>query len=99
MNAPSAAHLGQGQKKADVREHPRVFPHVGLLFIEPPGQRLNEAGRAALYLIIRHVISRLATARRAFHSPTSPDTASFYQMRRRKQGYFLLKESFFSFGN
>jgi len=24
------------KKKADVGEHPEVFPHVGLLFIEPP---------------------------------------------------------------
>ena len=24
-------------KKADVAEHPKVFDHIGLLFIEPPG--------------------------------------------------------------
>jgi hypothetical protein len=26
------------KKKADVVEHPRVFDHVGLLVIEPPGK-------------------------------------------------------------
>jgi hypothetical protein len=28
----------QEQKKADVAEHPKVFDHVGLLVIEPPGK-------------------------------------------------------------
>jgi len=29
--------LPKVQKKADVGEHPEMFPHVGLLFSEPPG--------------------------------------------------------------
>jgi hypothetical protein len=28
----------RAKKKADVVEHPRVFDHVGLLVIEPPGK-------------------------------------------------------------
>jgi hypothetical protein len=27
----------ESEKKADVGEHPEVFPHVGLLVNEPPG--------------------------------------------------------------
>jgi hypothetical protein len=39
-----ASILRQSTKKADVAEHPKVFHHVGLLVIEPPG-------RAGLLLI------------------------------------------------
>jgi hypothetical protein len=31
------AHCRKSKKKADVGEHFDVFPHVGLLFNEPPG--------------------------------------------------------------
>ena len=44
-----------GEKKADVGEHPEVFPHVGLLLIGPPRHSLNETGRVALYLVIRRL--------------------------------------------
>jgi hypothetical protein len=43
------------QKKADVLKHPRVFQHVGILTIEPPGHGPNSTSRVALYLVIRRV--------------------------------------------
>ena len=60
--------LAENQKKADVREHPGVFPHVGLLIIEPPGPGLNQTSRVALYLVIRRLRFAADFAKHAFDS-------------------------------
>ena len=38
-----------------MREHLRVFPHVGLLFIKPPGPGPHETGRVANCLVFRQL--------------------------------------------
>ena len=52
-HGPGARNRSCTEKKANVREDLEVFPHVGLLIIEPPGRGPRGTRQVALYLVIR----------------------------------------------
>src|ERR1700738_4313578 len=81
------ADAADGQKKADVMEHPRVFHHVGLLVNEPPSN-----GQAALYVVIRR--PAIASAAPCPQLPSTPLTAILYSAGPRTQAGYRCGSAF-----
>jgi hypothetical protein len=92
----------KGEKKTDVGELPWVFPHVGLLIIEPPRPRSfsDQPGRVALYLVIRRLqfLAKLAERTRSLRLTTQHDHIHRNQESKELFGFVPQLVSFTAYG-